>query len=97
MLIGFLSWQVNLEHLFPYMLIGFLSGVIGICTVNLNARWMAIRKRHAKAWVLRHRFAWSTLLVLTWGLISVPDGPFGSFMAKGQILAISELFQVNRI
>ena len=54
---------------------------------------MAFRKRNGRAWALRQRFVWSTGLILLYALVSLPDGPFGGFMSKGQTQSINELFQ----
>ena len=56
---------------------------------------MSFRKVNGNWWALRNRYVWSTVLILVWGLISCPDGPFGSFMSKGQTRSVVELFQVR--
>ena len=84
--------ETSIEQVLAFILIGVTSGFVGVAFVKCNQAWMAFRKRHANHWVLRHRFVWSTCLILVWAAISFPDGPFGSFMSKGQTMSIDQLF-----
>ena len=51
-------------QLLAYMVIGVACGLMGIAFVKINAAWMRLRKRHARAWVFRRRYVWSTAVVV---------------------------------
>ena len=60
--------------------------------MTLNRKWMDFRKRRAKHWAFRNKYIWSTCVIVAWGLCSMPDGPFGEFMAKSTKAGINDLF-----
>ena len=59
-------------QLLAYMVIGLACGLAGSLFVRLNFRWMAFRKRHAKHWLLRRKYAWSTLVILVYTVLTIP-------------------------
>ena len=79
-------------QLVAYVLIGVASGLAGALFVRLNAMWMAFRKRKAKWWLFRNKYAWSTLVVLAYTLLTIPGGPCGSYLSKSTGDGINELF-----
>ena len=66
-------------------MIGASCGVVGAVFVKLNKRWMSFRKAHGTHLLLRNRFAWSTVFIFFFGLVSFPESPVGHFMSKGQV------------
>ena len=78
-------------QLLAYVAIGASCGVVGSMFVKLNHRWMSFRKRHARHPLLRNRFAWSTIFISVFGLVSFPESPVGHFMSKGQTASINEV------
>lgn len=68
-------------QLLAYMVIGVACGLMGIAFVKINAAWMRLRKRHARAWVFRRRYVWSTAVVVLYALVTFPEAPLvGHFM-----------------
>ena len=76
------SPRIVASQIVPFVLVGLCTGLAGVLFVKLNQMWMRFRQRHAHAWPFRHRFVWSSVYILLWGLVSFPGGPFGPFMSK---------------
>jgi len=81
------------KQILAYVLIGMMSGLAGALFVRLNALWMAFKsKRQRSWWLFRNKYAWSTLVILVYTLLTIPAGPCGSYLSKSTGDGINELF-----
>ena len=86
------------SQLAAYVLIGIVCGGAGVLFVHANERWSRFKSRHARARVFRNRYIWSTAVILLWAAISYPRSPWvGSYMCKGQLQSVDELFASQRL
>jgi chloride channel 2 len=75
-----------------FMLIGLLSGVIGALFVRANAAWSRFRAKRAGTFFFQSKYYLTVVMLLLWGLVTMPDGPVGPFMSKSQMGSLNELF-----
>ncbi|KAJ1623802.1 chloride channel [Pavlovales sp. CCMP2436] len=75
-----------------FVVIGLLSGVLGALFVRANAAWSRFRARRAGSFFFKSKYYLTIVMLLLWGLVTMPDGPVGSYMRKSQMGSLNELF-----
>ncbi|KAG8468409.1 hypothetical protein KFE25_013492 [Diacronema lutheri] len=84
--------ETDVAQLPAFITIGVLSGLIGALFVRANARWGAFRARRANTAFFRSKYYLALVLLVLWGVLSMPNGPLGGYMRKSQMGSLAELF-----
>lgn len=89
--------ETDVIQLPAFITIGILSGLLGALFVKVNAKWGAFRARHASSAFFKSKYYLALVLLVLWGLLTMPSGPIGSFMHKSQMGSLAELFREEEL